>query len=119
MVDGAATAYALAALEARGVLFIDPGVEVYQGMVIGESSTGAELDVNPCKSKALTNFRTVNADEAIRLQPPRVLSLEEAIGDLAPDELLEVTPGALRLRKVELDPGRRRADLKRAAKEAS
>jgi GTP-binding protein len=98
-------------------MFIDPGVPVYQGMVIGEHSRGNDLEVNPLKAKQLTNFRAAGKDEAVRLTPPRRMSLEQAIAYIAEDELVEVTPKAIRLRKKLLDPhARKRAQ--RAAESA-
>ena len=102
---GAATAYALNLLEDRGVLFIEPGEEVYPGMVIGEHTRPVDLDVNPTKGKKLSNVRSVSADEAIRLTPPVARVLEELLAYMNEDEMLEITPSKLRLRKRELDPG--------------
>ncbi|MFO1061002.1 MAG: translational GTPase TypA [Dongiaceae bacterium] len=115
---GVAVAYALWYLEERGPLFIPSGVEVYEGMVIGEHSRGNDLEVNPLKSKQLTNIRTTSKDEAIRLTPPRIMTLEQAIAYIQDDELVEVTPKAIRLRKRLLDPhARKRAQ--RAAEAAA
>ena len=109
--DGDAVAYALWNLEERGVLFTDPGVKVYRGMIIGEHSRDNDLEVNPLKGKQLTNIRTTSKDEAIRLTPPRRLTLEEAIAYIQDDELVEVTPKSIRLRKRHLDPNdRKRAE---------
>jgi GTP-binding protein len=115
---GTSVAYALWYLEERGVLFIDPGVAVYQGMVIGENSREQDLDVNPLKGKQLTNIRTTSKDEAVRLTPPRRMSLEQAIAYIADDELVEVTPKSIRLRKLYLNPEDRKRARKRAAAEA-
>jgi len=112
--DGDAVAYALWNLEERGVLFTDPGVKVYRGMIIGEHSRDNDLEVNPLKGKQLTNIRTTSKDEAIRLTPPRRLTLEEAIAYIQDDELVEVTPKSIRLRKRHLDPN----DRKRAERSA-
>lgn len=112
--QGTAVPYALWNLEERGVLFIDPGVQVYGGMVIGEHSRDNDLDVNPLKAKQLTNFRAAGKDEAVRLTPPRKLTLEQAIAYIADDELVEVTPKSIRLRKRALDPNERKK-LARAA----
>lgn len=90
-------------LEDRGVLFIEPGTEVYSGMIIGEHNRSVDLDVNPCRAKKMSNVRSVNADEAIRLAPPKLLGLEELIAYMNEDEKLEITPSKLRLRKRELD----------------
>src|SRR3954451_3897081 len=97
--NGAAIAYALWNLEERGPMFVDPGTQVYQGMIIGAHSRGNDLDVNPLKGKQLTNIRTTAKDEAVRLTPPQVMTLEQAIAYLADDELVEVTPQSIRLRK--------------------
>ncbi len=105
---GNAVAYALWNLEERGFMFISPGTAVYQGMVIGEHSRGNDLEVNPLKSKQLTNIRAAGKDEAVRLTPPRVMTLEQAIAYIADDELVEVTPKSIRLRKAELDPHERK-----------
>ena len=102
--DGAAVAYALWNLEERGAIFIEPGAPVYRGMIIGEHSRGNDLEVNPLKSKQLTNIRAAGKDEAVRLTPPRVMTLEQAIAYIAKDELVEVTPRSIRLRKAQLDP---------------
>lgn len=100
---GKSAAYALVSLEERSTLFIGGGTQVYEGMIIGENSRDNDLDVNPLKSKQLTNFRAAGSDEAIRLTPPRVLSLEQAIAYVEDDELVEVTPDSIRLRKRYLD----------------
>ena len=112
--SGTAVAYALWNLEERGVMFIDPGVAVYQGMVIGENAKPQDLEVNPLKAKQLTNIRAAGKDDAVRLTPPRKMSLEQAIAYIGDDELVEVTPKSVRLRKRHLDPHER----KRAAKAA-
>jgi GTP-binding protein len=106
--SGAAVPYALWNLEDRGELFIGAGTPVYPGMIIGEHARGTDLEVNPLKAKQLTNIRASGKDEAVRLTPPRVMSLEQAIAYIADDELVEVTPGAVRLRKRELDPHARK-----------
>ncbi len=102
--NGEAVAFALFNLQARGVLFIKPQDKVYIGMVIGESARSGDLDVNPIKNKQLTNMRTTSADEAIKLVPPRVLTLEGAMEWIEDDELIEVTPKSIRIRKKALDP---------------
>jgi len=102
--NGEAVAFALFNLQARGALFIKPQDKVYVGMIIGESARSGDLDVNPIKSKQLTNMRTTSADEAIKLVPPRVLTLEGAMEWIEDDELIEVTPKSIRVRKRELDP---------------
>ena len=104
---GSTTAYALEGLEDRGILFTPPGVEVYEGMIIGEHSRDNDLDVNVVREKKLTNMRASSADEAVRLTPPRVMNLEQAIEFIAEDELVEVTPKSLRLRKKILQANRR------------
>ncbi len=101
---GPATAYALSAAEARGVLFIGPGTDVYQGMIVGLGNRKEDLDLNVCKGKQLTNMRSKASDGAIQLTPFTQLSLEQCLDFLAEDELLEVTPLHLRLRKRFLDP---------------
>ncbi len=101
---GTTTTYALYQVQERGILFIEPGLEVYTGMVIGENSREFDLDVNACKTKHLTNIRSAGADEALRLERPRLLTLEEALEQIADDELVEVTPKSIRLRKQYLDP---------------
>ena len=109
MEKGPAVAYALSALEERGVLFISPGELLYEGMVIGENAKIQDLEVNPLKSKQLTNFRASGPkDEGIRLTPPRRMSLEQAIAYIQDDELVEVTPKAIRIRKRYLDPHERK-----------
>ncbi|MBX9699036.1 MAG: translational GTPase TypA [Acetobacteraceae bacterium] len=113
--DGEAVQYALFYLQERGTLFVDPGVKVYVGMIIGENSRGEDLDVNPIKEKKLTNIRAAGKDEALLLVPPRRMSLEQAIAYIEDDELVEVTPGAIRLRKRHLDPHERKKHARRAA----
>jgi GTP-binding protein len=96
---GTTTAYALKSAEERGILFIGPGVDVYEGMVVGENARGQDISVNVCKKKHLTNVRASRGDMEIRLTPPRQMSLDEAIEYLADDELLEITPENFRIRK--------------------
>ena len=105
---GETVAYALNNLEGRGALFVGPGVKTYEGMIIGEHSRGNDLEVNPLKSKQLTNIRAAGKDDAIRLTPPRHMTLEDAITYIADDELVEVTPKNIRLRKRLLDPNARK-----------
>ena len=112
---GKSVAYALANLEERAAFFIGSGVEVYEGMIIAENSRDNDLEVNPLKAKQLTNFRAAGNDEAIRLTPPRKLSLEQAIAYIDDDELVEVTPETIRLRKRELDPHERKRQARAAA----
>jgi len=106
--DGAAVQYALWYLQERGTLFVDPGDKVYVGMILGEHSRGSDLEVNPIKEKKLTNIRAAGKDEAMLLTPPRRMSLEQAIAYIEDDELVEVTPAAIRLRKRYLDPHERK-----------
>ena len=101
--SGTAVAYGLFGAQDRGQMFIGPGEEVYTGMIVGQSSKAVDIDVNVCKTKHLTNTRASSADEALRLVPPRIMSLEQAIEYVDTDELLEVTPHHLRLRKKILD----------------
>ncbi|OFW90855.1 MAG: GTP-binding protein TypA, partial [Alphaproteobacteria bacterium RIFCSPHIGHO2_12_42_13] len=110
---GQAVAYALWNLEDRGPMFINPGMLVYAGMIIGEHTRDNDLEVNPLKAKQLTNIRAAGKDEAVRLTPPRLMSLEQAITYIEDDELVEVTPKSIRLRKAILDPHAR----KRASRE--
>ncbi len=111
--NGKSVPYALMNLEDRGAMFIDAGVPVYEGMIIGENSRGKDINVNPMKAKQLTNVRASGTDEAVRLTTPRKMSLEQVIAYIQDDELVEVTPDSIRLRKRFLDPHQR----KRAAKE--
>jgi GTP-binding protein len=104
---GAATAYAISNLQERGVMFIDPQTAVYEGMIVGENSRQNDMDVNITKEKKQTNMRASSADEAIRLVPPRPMGLEQAIEFINDDELVEVTPRAIRLRKKILEANRR------------
>ena len=104
---GLVTAFAIAALQERGSLFVAPRAEVYEGMVVGENSRGEDLDVNATKEKKLTNMRSSTADELVRLIPPRPLSLEQALEFIRADEAVEVTPESIRLRKVELSASKR------------
>jgi GTP-binding protein len=106
--DGTAVAYALWNLEDRGPMFITPGTPVYQGMIIGEHTRENDLEVNPLKGKQLTNIRTTSKDEAVRLTTPRVMTLEQAISYIQDEELVEVTPKSIRLRKRLLDPNERK-----------
>ncbi len=112
--EGISVAYAMWNLEDRGPMFIDPGVPVYEGMIIGEHSRGNDLEVNVLKGKQLTNIRAAGKDEAVRLTPPRKMSLEQAIAYIEEDELVEITPKSIRLRKRFLNP----EDRKRAKKQA-
>jgi len=108
MENGAAATYALFNLQPRGTLFIEPQTLVYSGMIIGEHSKENDLEVNPIKGKELSNVRSVNAEEKLFLSPPRKISLEEALSYIQDDELVEITPQTIRLRKRELDSGVRK-----------
>ncbi|WP_297366681.1 translational GTPase TypA [Acidocella sp.] len=112
--DGEAVQYALFYLQDRGVLFVNPGEKVYVGMILGEHSRENDLDVNPIKEKKLTNIRAAGKDEALLLTPPRRMSLEQAIAYIEDDELVEVTPSAIRIRKRYLDPNERKKAERRA-----
>ena len=113
---GEAITYGLYNAQERGVLFIGPGEKVYSGMVVGQNGKGEDIELNVCKKKQLTNTRSSSADEALRLTPPKVLSLEQALEFIDTDELLEVTPKSLRIRKKILDPTmRKRAAMRNAS----
>src|SRR6266853_3413722 len=112
--DGAAVAYALWNLEDRGPMFVTPGTQVYEGMVVGQHTRDNDLEVNPIKGKQLTNIRTTAKDEAVRLTPPILMTLEQAIAYIADDELVEVTPKSIRLRKRLLDPNARKRQARAA-----
>ena len=109
--SGEAVPYGLAAAQERGALFIGPGTPVYAGMVVGICSRNEDMTVNVCKRKQLTNMRAAGSDEALRLTPPKIFSLEQCLEFLADDELLECTPKSLRIRKRELDHGLRMREL--------
>ncbi|MGY6549856.1 MAG: translational GTPase TypA [Roseinatronobacter sp.] len=115
MEDGTAVAYALWNLEDRGRMFINPQDPVYQGMIIGEHSRDNDLEVNPLKGKKLTNVRASGTDDAVKLTPPVIMSLEQAIAYIDDDELVEVTPNAIRLRKRFLDPHERKRQSRASA----
>ena len=117
--DGTSVAYALWNIEERGALFINAGEAVYEGMIIGEHSRDNDLEVNPLKSKQLTNIRTTSKDEAIRLTPPRAMTLEKAIAYIEDDELVEVTPKSARLRKALLSPHDRKKASRQSEAQAS
>ncbi|MBO5094819.1 MAG: translational GTPase TypA [Lachnospiraceae bacterium] len=111
---GEAITYGLFNAQERGTLFIGPGEKVYAGMVIGQNGRGEDIELNVCKAKHLTNTRSSSADEALRLTPPKILSLEQALEFIDTDELLEITPQSLRIRKKILDPTmRKRASMKK------
>jgi GTP-binding protein len=107
-VAGSTTAYSLQKVEERGTCFVGPGVKVYAGQIIGLNNRSEDMDINVCKGKQLTNMRTSSSDGVVQLMPPTIFSLEECIDFIEDDELLEVTPVALRLRKRELDPNKRK-----------
>jgi len=118
---GPTTSFALFNLQERGEMLVGPGTEVYEGMIVGESSRSDEMDVNPTKEKKLTNMRSSTSDELVRLPPHRVLSLEQALEFIADDEAVEVTPKSVRLRKVALDQAqraRRRSNIRKDARSA-
>lgn len=114
---GQSVAFALWNLEDRGAIMIDAGVDIYEGMIIGEHSRENDLEVNALKGKQLTNIRTTSKDEAVRLTTPKKLTLEQSLGYIAEDEYVEVTPKSIRLRKIWLDPNDRKR-MSRAAKSA-
>ena len=113
--DGEAVAYALWYLEERGKLFVTPGTKVYQGMIIGQNAKDNDLEVNPLKAKQLTNIRTTSKDEAVRLTPITPMTLEQAIAYIEDDELVEVTPQSIRIRKRELSPHDRKRAMRAEA----
>jgi GTP-binding protein len=110
---GSAVAYGLFHLEPRGELFVVPGDPIYDGMIVGERNKAGDIEVNPCKEKKLTNMRASGKDEALTLTPVRPMSLERAIHFIDEDELVEVTPQSIRLRKQALNPHDRRLAEKR------
>ena len=111
---GPTTMYALMPLQERGTLFVAPGVEVYEGMIVGENNRSDDMDINPAKEKKLNNIRTSFAEELVRLSPPKILSLEQALEFIRDDECVEVTPESVRLRKTVLDQTLRGRMAKRA-----
>ena len=116
---GETTAYGIFNVQDRGVMFIEPGQMVYAGMIVGENTRELDMDINPCKKKQMTNTRSSSADEALRLITPRIMSLEQCLEHINYDELVEVTPKTLRLRKAVLDRNQRGRDRKRALNAAS
>jgi GTP-binding protein len=114
---GPTTAFAILNLQERGSLFVEPGVEVYEGMIVGENARADDLDVNATKEKKLTNMRAASSDETVRLIPPRPLSLEQALELIRDDECVEVTPKSIRLRKVELSGTKRASATSRRKRE--
>jgi GTP-binding protein len=114
---GKATAFAILGLQERGSLFVSPGDDLYEGMIVGENARAEDLDVNASKEKKLTNIRSSTAEELVRLIPARPLSLEQALEFIRPDECVEVTPRSIRLRKVELSASKRQTLASRAKRE--
>jgi len=114
---GPTTSFAITNLQERGTLFVGPGTEVYEGMIVGENARAEDLDVNACKEKKLTNVRSSTADELVRLIPPRPLSLEQALEFIRQDECVEVTPASIRLRKVELSASKRQSEASKRKRE--
>lgn len=102
MENGKSTNYALNMVQERGVLFIKPGDKIYEGMIIGENSREGDMDVNPCREKKLTNMRASGSDDLVKIEPPRIMGLEQCMEWIMPDELIEVTPQSIRLRKKTL-----------------
>ena len=118
--QGTVTTYACFGLQERGTLFVDPGAQVYEGMIVGENARADDMDVNPTKEKKLTNIRSSTGDELERLIPARRLSLEQALEFCREDECVEVTPGEVRLRKTELAAtARARVAARRKARDSS
>ncbi len=116
---GQATSFALLNLQERGSLFVSPGTDLYEGMIVGENARGDDLDVNAAKEKKLTNMRSAAAEELVRLIPPRPLSLEQAFEFIREGECVEVTPQRIRLRKVELSATKRQSQTSRRKREAA
>ncbi len=116
---GPTTSFAIQSLQERGTLFVAPGTEVYEGMIVGENARAEDLDVNATKEKKLTNIRSSTADELVRLIPPRPLSLEQALEFIRDDECVEVTPKGIRLRKVELSASKRQSQASRRKRDAA
>jgi GTP-binding protein len=112
--SGQVTSYALFNLQERGMMFVTPGMEVYEGMIVGENARAEDMDVNPTKEKKLSNVRASTGEELERLVPPRLMSLEQALEYCRTDECIEVTPDAVRLRKVVLSAATRARDRARA-----
>ena len=115
--EGAAVAYAIFNLQDRGPMFIDPGTKVYPGMIVGEHTRGNDLEINVLKGKKLTNVRAAGKDDAVLLTPPIRMTLEKALAYIEDDELVEVTPKSIRLRKKLLDPHERKRDERRKEEE--
>jgi len=110
--SGITTTFGLAAAEERGILFVPHNIEVYEGMIIGKNARDTDLEVNVCRKKHLTSMRESNKETFMRLAPPMVMSLDRAIEYIGPDELVEVTPKNIRMRKRELNPDMRRRQSK-------
>jgi GTP-binding protein len=117
--QGATTQFALMNLQERGALFVAPGVDVYEGMIVGENARAEDMDINPAKEKKLSNVRSSTSDELVRLAPPRAMSLDQALEFIREDEAVEVTPHSVRLRKVELQATLRGRQAKRAKQGAA
>ena len=117
MEPGTAVAFGLWNLSERSTLFVAPGTPVYEGMVVGENSRPRDMDVNPTKEKQLTNMRSKSSDENIQLEPPRELTLESALEYIEEDELIEITPASIRLRKRSLSANDRRKSAREAKRE--
>ena len=113
MENGEAVGYSIFNLQDRGIMFIKPQDKVYNGMVVGQHAKGNDLDINPIKAKQQSNVRSSGADEAIKLVPPRQMSLENALEWIEEDELVEVTPASIRVRKRDLDPNIRKRTAKK------
>jgi len=116
--EGTSVAFALYNLQERATMFVTPGINVYNGMIVGENVRPGDLEVNVCKGKKLTNMRAAGADEGVRLEPPKQLTLELTLEFINDDELVEITPDAIRLRKRLLDPNARKKAMRAAAAEA-
>jgi GTP-binding protein len=111
-VSGKAVAFALDSLQQRSDLFVSPGDPIYEGMIVGENARDNDLNVNPSKEKKLTNMRASGSDDNVLLKPPRLMSLEAALEYIEEDELVEITPAAIRLRKILLKEADRRRDAR-------
>jgi GTP-binding protein len=115
MEGGISTGYALDSIQSRGRLFIEPGEEIYEGMIVGENSRPDDMPVNPCKAKKLTNMRSTGDGKGIQLAPPLRMSLERVLEYIGPDEYVEATPKSLRMRKKILDANMRKRSGKAVA----
>jgi GTP-binding protein len=112
--SGDTTTYGIHSIQDRGVMFVVPGQSVYEGMIVGENAREMDMDVNPCKKKHVTNMRSSSSEETLRLTSPRILSLEQALEYINEDEVVEVTPKSIRLRKAVLDRQKRARERKYA-----